>query len=589
MIGVHCSLNRLVLVTVFAAGAVACTGELQGRANGGPTADGPAANTGNTGGSGMMGSDAGPNAGGNIGGSGMMSGGAGPVAPAATTRFARLTHRQWENAARDLLRLPSVPGLSATFTGDHAPGRFDNNGSTLQVTPQLELDYQGAAEVLADRVALDATALAQIAPASNIADATARGAAFIREFGRRAYRRPLEPAEAAAYDSLFTNGKVIYQSGDDFVDGVRLVLRAFLQSPHFLYRTELDVVASGATVTLSPYEAAAKLSLALTGTIPDDATLDAARDGRLAQPSNIKDLARSMLESPSEADLMTDFHAQVMRAKLYGAIDKDTTVFPAFVPSLGREMATELQMFSREVTIAQKGGLNQLLLSPFTFVNSRLAAVYGLKGTFSDTFQKAELNPTERAGLLTQLGFLAENAGRGTVGTGTIHRGVFIMRNLYCREISPPPNIDFANLPPGVGATNRERIDNLTSAPACAVCHQTFINPLGFALESFDALGRFRTTDENGIAIDSHGSISAGGSSVAFANAPELNARLAADPDVHKCYAAGWLEYLQGRLAAAADEPLLSDLAARSLADQLPTQSLVLELVTANSFLTRSQ
>ncbi len=565
-------MNRLLLAAVLASGLVACTGDLRGGANSGSAADG----TG----------------GGNSGGSGTMSGGAGPSAvgpAAATTRFARLTHRQWENAARDLLRLPAVPGLAGTFTGDHAPGRFDNTGSTLQVTPELELDYRGAAELLADRVALDAAALAKLAPASNTADAAAHGAAFVRELGRRAYRRPLEPAEASAYDSLFATGKVVYQSGDDFVDGVRLVLRAFLQSPHFLYRTELGVVASGTTVALSPYEAAAKLSLALTGTIPDDATLDAARDGRLAQPSNIKDLARSMLESPAAGDLMADFHAQVMRAKLYGSIDKDPTVFPAFAPGMGADMATELQLFSREVTIAQKGGLNELLLSPFTFVNSRLAAVYGLKGTFGDAFQKTELNPAERAGLLTQLGFLAENAGRGAVATGTIHRGVFIMRNLYCREISPPPNIDFAHLPPGVGATNRERIDNLTSAAGCAGCHHTLINPLGFALESFDAIGQFRTTDENGIAIDSHGQISAGGSDVAFANAPELSARLAADPEVHKCYAAGWLEYLHGRLAENGDNPLLADLATRSLAAQLPTQSLVLELVTANSFLTRSQ
>ncbi len=566
--------NKLLL-TALGAAPFACTGDIRG-GHGGSTND-------SAGGSGVSGPGA------------MSGGGSNAVDPGATgasattTRFARLTHRQWENATRDLLRLPTAPGLSGTFTGDHAPGRFDNNGSTLQVTPELELDYRGAAEVLADRVALDATALAKIAPGSNVADTTARGAAFIRDLGRRAYRRPLEPAEASAYDSLFRNGKVIYQSGDDFVDGVRLVLRAILQSPHFIYRTELGVVARGATVQLSPYEAAAKLSLALTGTIPDDATLDAARDGRLAQPSDVKDLARSMLEAASAPDLMADFHAQVMRTKLYGAIDKDTTVFPAFVSDMGADMATEVQMFSREVTITQQGGLNQLLLSPFTFVNSRLAAVYGLSGTFGDAFQKAELNPTERAGLLTQLGFLAENAGRAAVATGTIHRGVFIMRNLYCREISPPPNIDFAHLPPGVGATNRERIDNLTSAAGCAACHHTLINPLGFAFESFDAIGRFRTADENGIAIDPHGSISAGGTDVTFANAPQLSARLAADPDVHRCYAAGWLEYLHGRLAENADEPLLTDLAARSLTDQLPTKSLVLELVTANSFLTRSQ
>jgi hypothetical protein len=360
-----------------------------------------------------------------------------------------------------------------------------------------------------------------------------------------------------------------------------------LQSPNFLYRTELDTGTGSSPIPLDRYEVAAKLWLTLSKTIPDDDTLAAVAAGQLGSRDAARMLAERLLTPAAARSLVDDFHAQVLMTKGYETIDKDPQVLPDFVPGIGADMKQETLTFAHEVAVTSGGGLRELLLSPYTFVNNHLAPIYGVAGSFDAQFKKVDLDPTTRAGLLTQLGFLATNSARAQVATGTIHRGVFVMRRLFCREISPPPGIDFSKLPPGTGATNRERIDNLTSAPGCAACHHVAINPLGFAFEPFDALGHARTTDETGLPIDAHGTATLGDNTFSFNGAVELSRKLADNPDVHKCYASDWLAYLQGRLAQAGDDALIADLAKRSQAGTLPIRAMMLELVTGDTFLTR--
>jgi hypothetical protein len=149
------------------------------------------------------------------------------------TRFVRLTHDQWELSVRDLLKLDAVPGVSSSFASDPPDGTFSNNERALFVTSTLRNDYQRAAETLSEQVARNATALARVTGGSM------DSAAFIRSFGRRAYRRPLTTVEEQRYQALFTSGATVFKSGNAFADGAQLFIEAVLQSPHFLFRSEL--------------------------------------------------------------------------------------------------------------------------------------------------------------------------------------------------------------------------------------------------------------------------------------------------------------------------------------------------------------
>jgi hypothetical protein len=214
------------------------------------------------------------------------------------SQFVRLTHSQWERSVRDVLRLDDIPAMSESFTGDPPEGTFSNNERALLVTPNLSLDYQRAAEQLGQRVARDGQALARL-------DGMGDPATFIARLGRRAYRRPLSAEEQQSYETLFTAAAGILTSGDAFADGAQLVIEAMLQSPNFVYRTELG----GDGEPLSGYEIASKLSFLLRDTTPDDALLDAAAAGELDTGEGISARARQMMEEPEAAAAVARFHS----------------------------------------------------------------------------------------------------------------------------------------------------------------------------------------------------------------------------------------------------------------------------------------
>jgi hypothetical protein len=230
------------------------------------------------------------------------------------SQFIRLTHQQWEQSVRDLLRLDAVPRLSDSFTGDPPEGIFSNDERALLVTPNLSLDYQRAAEQLAERVAHDAQALGRL-------DGVGDSAAFIRALGRRTYRRPMAADELQRYQALFALGPTALGSGDDFADGAQLVIEAMLQSPHFVYRTELEDDGQA----LNGYEIASKLSFLLRNTTPDDALLDAAESGQFDTNAGIVARARQMLDQPDAAAVAARFHSELFGLDRYsGSLNRST-------------------------------------------------------------------------------------------------------------------------------------------------------------------------------------------------------------------------------------------------------------------------
>ena len=484
------------------------------------------------------------------------------------SQLVRLTHQQWEQSVRDVLRLDDLPGLSESFTGDPPEGIFSNDERGLLVTPNLSLDYQRAAEQLAQRVARDAQALSRL-------DGFGDPAGFIQALGRRVYRRPLTAAEQQRYQSLFAVGPMALGSGDGFADGAQLVVEAMLQSPYFVYRTELEEDGE----PLNSYELASKLSFLLRNTTPDDDLLDAAASGEFEMLDGIVARARRMLDEPAASAVAARFHSELFGLERYSAIAKDPQRFPQYSTSVNPALQQAEALFLNN--LFQDGqGLAELLTSKIGFVNAETAPLYGLEAAGGD-FQAVDLGP-ERPGLFTRLGFLAYN---GTLrDPDSIHRGVEINRVMLCARLQPPPGIIPALPSIKPDQTNRERVSAHTGVGTCGEsCHGTLINPIGFAFENFDALGQLRDTD-NGKPVDTSGAYQFSDGLESFRGAPELMQLLATNPQVHACFAEHLMQFTLGRDLVEDDRALVDELDRSSLRTGTSTKELLLAIVAAPSF-----
>jgi len=501
-----------------------------------------------------------------------------------TSRMIRLSHSQWINTVKDLLKLSDITSIASAVTGDAVVG-FDNDGESLFVDTQLRQDLQDAALALTDKGVNDAASLARIMPTNAPADAAGKGKAFITAFGQRAFRRPLTASEVQDYVTLFEQGSALYPGGDALASGLKLVLQEMLQSPHFLYRTELSAVATAGKVPLTPYEIAAKLSYALTNTMPDDKLTAAAASGALANVSTVKSEAERLLDSAAGAQGRDNFHFQVFRLGTYDGITRDMTVFKNFTADSAASMRQEALSYTRWI-FDQSYGVRELYTSPVGFVNKTLAPIYGLDSTnFGADLVKTALDPTQRAGILTQTGFLSSYALQND--PDSIHRGVFVNQRVLCVKLPPPsPNAgQLIAITPNM--TNRERVAMTTGAGTCgASCHATWINPAGFAFEEFDAIGQYRTMDR-GKAVDSADSYPFTDGIKSYNGAVEFARAIADGQQAHDCYTQNWVSYLIGRPLAAEEMPVVSWYALKSRAGQMSMKDLIVSTVTAENFLNR--
>lgn len=506
---------------------------------------------------------------------------------AAGTAFPRLTHSQWENSVRDLLRLADTPNLSGSFEPDTRLSFFDNNIRALRVSSDLWSNYQDAAESLADSATSNQAVLDGLLPEGLPQDAGERARALIRDLGRRAYRRPLSETEIEAHAALFDEGASHFAEMPAFDAGVRVVLEAMLQSPHFIYRVELGEAQGAETVQLGDFEIASRLSYMIWNSTPDDTLLNEAERGALRTADQIAAQAQRMLDDPRGQDMLERFHAQLFNWDLYRDLNKNPAEFPLYYDGIGQDMYEEARRFVEHVVLDADGDLSELLTASYSFVNSDLASIYGLEGSFGDSFSQASFDPVsqpERSGLLTQLGFLASHGGL----TGSVHRGVFINHRVLCTELPPPPEV----IPPipsdgGVTMTSRARIELHTGPGTCgASCHGTYINPIGYAFESFDGLGQYRT-EELGMPIDAAASFEFEDGPVAFDGAAELNGAMAERVQTHDCYSKHWVEYALGRDTAGSDLDLIQDLGDASLSGT-SVRGLILELVRSEEFRVRT-
>jgi hypothetical protein len=459
----------------------------------------------------------------------------------------RLTRSQYRNTVRDLLGVADAVAPSALPGDDDINDRFHSNtASPLQAIDVGK--YADAAEAIAGKAAANLAAVLPCDPRVGGEPACAK--LFIESFGRRAYRRPLTPAEV---DLL----QAVYASGGDFATGIRLVIAGLLQSPKFLYLPEpVPASAGGQVVAVDPWALASRLSYFFLDTMPDDGLFSAAEKGKLGSAADVEAQANRLMGDARFRGTLIGFHRQWLQMETLAAAQKDPQVFPQWTPALRDALGEETRRFVEHVFTDGDQRLETLLAAPFSIVDAALAGFYGVKGGPATGWARVELPAAERAGLLTQGGLMAALAHDNR--TSFILRGKMVREALFCATTLPPPPDVPAEPKLDPGASARARSEAHRSDPACASCHELF-DPMGFAFEIYDATGRYRTSDAAG-PIDSRVQLSHTRdlNGKVAANAVELVKLLAGADEVRDCVARQWMRFGLGREDAPEDEPSLA-------------------------------
>ncbi len=474
----------------------------------------------------------------------------------AASRVLRLSYGDYERTASDLLGL-EVHAAALFPAEPPSLGPYEEVGA-LSVNERLLGELRIAAENLAAEVLATPSAYATVVPCTT-EDASCRDA-FLDDFVLRAYRRPPTEAERTRFATLFDAAGELTQSGNAFRDGVALVIEAVLQSAKFLYRVEVGTgEVDGSGTRLDDYELATRLSYLFWGTSPDAQLLEAAAVGGLSTPEGLAEQAQRLAADPRVRARVLDFHERWLELDGLNGVGKDAATFPQFSPELVASMKAETLRFVEAVTLEESGAIRALLTEPVAFVDDKLAALYGMSGSFGPELTRVDLPADgERRGVLTQAAFLTGHSSAST-RTSPILRGVFVLQRLACQTIPPPPpgaEMMEPDEPPATELlTTRQYFEWKTSMAACSTCHER-INPAGFAFESFDAIGSLRTT-ENGAPVDPTGTVSVGKDEVSFQTAAEFVDDLAELSDTRACYAQHWLRYAYGREESEGDSRTL--------------------------------
>jgi hypothetical protein len=532
-------------VTLVCASAVsACTGQIENPDGPGPLGKGGASSSvGGSGGDGNIAAGAGSTAEDSTAKACAASQGA---LNAGVTKLRRLTRDQFDNTVRDLLKASGTP--ADALAPDEHMGPFASNA----VAPITELLVQQHQEVAANLANAAKARMKELSPCDLAADGgTTCATQFVKDFGLKAFRRPLLAEEVTDYVGLYSVGK----QGGDAENGFRLVVEAMLESPFFLYHN--DVGASGTPqakpVALTGYELASRLSYFLWNTMPDAALFKAAADGSLADSAGIATEVERMLQDPKAGATIALFHRQWLALEDLPTRDKDPAAYPNYGDALANAMLAETSMFTDYVVRQGDGLLKTLLTSNLAFPQGDLFGVYGVtKPAGYQVGTPVTLPSSERAGLLTQAAFLARNAHADQ--SSPVHRGIVVRENLLCQPIPPPPaNVN--NAPPQASSatSTRQRFEQHSSDPNCSGCHQ-LMDPIGVAFEHYDAVGRYRNEDGVG-AVDATGQVIGGSGALSekFDGALELANKLADAPEVSECVTKQWFRFSLGRVESTDD------------------------------------
>ena len=421
-------------------------------------------------------------------------------------------------------------------------------------------------------------------PATNEAESGC-AAKILAILARRAFRGPAQPESLAELNRFFDAGRAETKS---FEGGIEFALRRLLVDPEFLFRTEADPPSASpsANYQLGGRELASRLSFFLWSSIPDDQLLDAAEHGRLGDPAERRRQVTRMLADPRAASLSTNFASEWLQLRNLEVAQPSDPFVLSFDETLRRGLQRETELFFAGI-VRENRPVLELLTANYTYLNERIATHYGIPNIQGSDFRRVELpEGSPRGGLLGQGSILTITSHPNR--TSPVLRGKWILKNLLgTPPPDPPPNVPALNdrRTQGRTATMRERMAQHRDNPACANCHK-MIDPAGFALENFDAIGRWRTVDDSFNALDTSGALPDG---TRFSSPAELKKALAAHPErFAHTLTERLLTWALGRQLEARDMPAIRRILRESAAANYPMQSLIRGVVESAPFLTRT-
>jgi hypothetical protein len=452
-------------------------------------------------------------------------------------RVWRLSDEQYSAVVADLL--PGVPVPTIT-----TPGR--NKDEFLVTADALPVGSALSADI---RTSAKAVAKAAIADLGKLTGCTSqdRGCAesFVTKFGARAFRRPLTPAEKTGLLGLYDVG-----AKEAHGEGLKLVIEAVLQTPSFLYRTEIGGgSADTKVIELTSYEMASALSFYLLNSIPDPELWQSAENDTLLKPEVLDQQVNRLLGLPRVQANLTQVHLKWVG--LGDGINVDLAATnPDFTPDLKRSLEEETRLFFSNL-LTKDGTLADVLTSRRGFVDQRLATHYGVSAPSGQGFSEVTYPADQRAGIVTQAAILA----RHSLGHPVVLRGKYVREQLLCGAIATPPNIEeieeeataTANL------SEREQSARRKSNATCNACHH-MMDPLGLAMVQYDSLARWKPNDKDGQPLDSRGEISlTGDADGPVANAVDMAKKLSESKAVRLCMAQQMYTFALGRDLGAED------------------------------------
>jgi len=468
----------------------------------------------------------------------------------------------WQPVLRDSLEAHNPSGIPRLRTGN-IEGPYNATG--VSDTPSRRRLF----------VCTPASAAQEPACASKVLSAVAR----------RAFRRPVLDADMTAPMAFYREAR---SEGGDFNAGIRAGVARILASPSFLFRSEQDAASlpAGAAHTITDLELASRLSFFLWSSIPDDELLNLAIAGRLRRPGVLQAQVRRMIADPRSDALMTGFAGQWLQLRNLDKVTPDLLLFPDFDDNVRQAFRKETELFFTSIVRENRSALD-LLNADYTFVNERLARHYGIRGVYGSQFRRVAVTDPNRRGLLGQGSILSLTSVANR--TSPILRGKYIISNfLNTPPLPPPANVPLleASAPKDRPSTVREQLELHRANPVCASCHRN-IDPVGFALENFDAVGQWQNITKDGLKIDSAGVLADGthvDGPVALRNA------LSARPEVFVgTLTEKLMTYGLGRGLEPVDMPVVRSVMKGAARDNYAMHSIVLGIVQSAPFQMRTK
>jgi hypothetical protein len=482
------------------------------------------------------------------------------------TPLRRLTRLEYDNTVRDLLGVTSAIAQTR-FSPDEKVAGYSANALAPISSTQLD-QYARAAEDLSALAFEDGAQWIGCDPADDTC-----ASSFVADFGRRAFRRPLDPDERSDYLALYQQGRASW----DGVTGLRLVVQAMLLSPHFLYHVEtLPPEATTSAVPLDGYEVASRLSYFLWSSMPDDVLFAAAETGALLDPDELETQARRMLDDPRARDTLASFHRQWLHVEGLRDQVKDFDLFPGWTEELAEAAEAETIAFVDEVISRGDARLQTLLTADWTIGDAQLAALYGAEAPTDGLDGVLQLDASQRAGLMTQIAFLASKAHAAQ--SSWVERGLFVREYLLCQPLpAPPPGVEVND------ANDPARLED----PECSACH-ILIDPIGRGFDNYDAVGAFVTQDAEGNPLEVQGEVVGVPSVGTFENAVSLATALADAPEVHDCMAQQWFTFFSRRPVSKNDACSIEEVQATFAESGQDVRELIVAIVRSDAFRHRS-